>query len=91
VSESKVEFFETNVLRLTAVFGLCAANVFLILENWVMFLFVLILAIFIEILQRKLYEVLLHNYAVAQYKQKFKENEAHQQDLNAMELMGSKV
>lgn len=50
-----------------------------------MFFFVLILAIFIEILQRKLYEVLLHNYAVAQYQQKFKENETHQQDLNAMQ------
>ena len=85
MSESKVDFIETNVLRLIAVFGLCTANVFLILENWAIFFFVLILAIFIEILQRKLYEVLLHNYAVAQYKQKFKENETHQQNLNAMQ------
>jgi hypothetical protein len=85
VSESKVDFIETNVLRLIAVFGLCTANVFLILENWAIFFFVLILVIFIEILQRKLYEVLLNNYAVAQYKQKFKENETHQQDLNAMQ------
>ena len=85
MSESKVEFVEANVLRLIAVLSLCIANVYLILENWAMFFFVLILAIFIEILQRKLYEVLLHNYAVAQYKQKFKENETDQQDLNAMQ------
>jgi uncharacterized membrane protein YbaN (DUF454 family) len=85
VSESKVEFVEANVLRLIAVLSLCIANVYLILENWAMFFFVLILGIFFEILQRKLYEVLLHNYAVAQYKQKFKENETNQQDLNAMQ------
>jgi hypothetical protein len=85
VSESKVEFVEANVLRLIAVLSLCIANVYLILENWAMFFFVLILAIFIEILERKLYEVLLHNYAVAQYKQKFKVNETDQQDLNAMQ------
>ena len=85
MSVSKVEFVETNILRLTAVFGLCTANVLLILENWAMFFFALILAIFFEILQRKLYEVLIHNYAVAQYKEKFKENETHQQDLNAMQ------
>ena len=85
MSESKVEFVEANVLRLIAVLSLCIANVYLILENWAMFFFVLILAIFIEILERKLYEVLLHNYAVAQYKQKFKVNETDQQDLNAMQ------
>lgn len=73
MSESKVEFVETNVLRLKAVFSLGIANVFLILESWVMFIFSLILAIIFEILNRKLYEVLLHNYAVAQHKKNIEE------------------
>jgi hypothetical protein len=85
VSESKVEFVETNVLKLKAVLGLGIANVFLILESWLMFFFSLILAFIFEVLRRKLYEVLLHNHAVAQHQQNIKERKTHQEMLNTMQ------
>jgi hypothetical protein len=85
VSESKVEFVETNILRLKAVLGLGIANVFLILENWLMFFFLFILAFVFEILHRKLYVVLLHNHAVAQHKQNIKERKINQETLNAIQ------
>ena len=85
MSESKVEFVETNVLRLKAILGLGIANVFLIIENWPMFFFSLILTIIFEIVHRKLYEVLSHNHYVAQHKKNIKERKMHQEALNTMQ------
>jgi hypothetical protein len=85
VTESNVEFVETNVLRLKAVLCLGIANIFLIIENWLIFFFSLILSICFEILNRKLYEVLLHNHAVAQHKKNIQERKIHQETLNSIQ------
>jgi hypothetical protein len=46
------------------------ANIFLIHDEWLIFFFLLFLAITFEILHLKLYEVMLHNHSVAERKKK---------------------
>jgi cell division protein FtsL len=81
---SKVEFIQTNALRLKAVLGLGFADIFLIHDKWLMFFILIVLAIIFEVLHLRLYEVLLHNHEVTERNRKIEERKASQQALNDM-------
>jgi len=84
MSGAKVEFVEATLFRFKAMLGLGIADIFLIHDNWWMFFFLLILAIFFEIMYHKLYEVLLHNHSVNEHNRKIHETRANQKMLDEM-------
>lgn len=64
--------------------GLVSANLYLIHDKWAMFFILLFLALFCEILHRRLSEVILHNHRVTEHNRKIEESKASQIALSDM-------
>jgi hypothetical protein len=70
---NKVQFSETNFLRLASVICLGIADILLVADLWWMFFNLFVIAVLSELLRKRLYEAMLYNYEVENRNHKVKQ------------------
>jgi hypothetical protein len=77
MSVLSVHFPETTFIRFKALMGLTVADICLIYDRWITFFVMFMIAIALDVLYRKLHEVLLHNHEIDIMTKKAAERKAH--------------